>query len=336
MKRGKKLILLLAVLVVLTAAVLIVLRLDLEGTDAEEEENAGVSVFTLDPEAVTELTWTYEDETLTFAKSDSGWTYAEDSAFPLEESYLTAILTVLSDVTAGKTIASPEDPAQYGLEEPACTVTVTADTETELRIGNETGIGGERYLSVGDGNVYLVDEGILDSFAYGLLDLVAKESIPNMTNVTSLEVVSEVQSYTLSYEAANTEENSEDDSEEKVPVWFWNGDSELPLDTTLAEALVQAVTGMSWGACVDYAAADSLADYGLDAPTLTVTVNYTETADGETGASFVLEIGDYADGSCYARIAGSELVYWIDGSIGDSLMSVTYEDLCPETDQAEE
>lgn len=335
MKRGKKLMLLLAVLIVLIAAVLVVLHLDLEGTDTEEEDT-GVSVFTLDPEAATGLTWTYEDETLTFIKADGVWTYAEDSAFPLEESYLTAMLTVLSDVIAGKTIASPEDLAQYGLEEPACTVTVTADTETELRIGNETGIGGERYLSVGDGNVYLVDEGILDSFSYGLLDLVAKEAIPDMTDVTGLEVVSEVQSYTLSYVAADAEEDSEDDSEEEVPVWFWNGDSELPLDTTLTEALVKAVTGMNWGACVDYAAADSLADYGLDAPTLTVTVNYTETEDGETSASFVLEIGDYVDGSCYARIAGSDLVYWIDGSIGDSLMSAVYDDLSPEAAQAEE
>ena len=331
MKRGKKLLLLLAVLVILVAAVLIVLRLDPEGADTEEEDT-GVSVFTLDPETVTELRWTYEDEALTFVKSDGVWTYAEDSAFPLEESYLTAMLTVLSDVTAGKTIESPEDLAQYGLEGPACTVTVAADTEKELLIGDETGIGGERYLSVGDGNVYLVDEGILDSFSYGLLDLVAKEAIPDMTNVTSLEVASEVQSYTLSYAAAD----AEDDSEEKVPVWFWNGDSGLPLDTALTEALVQAVTGMSWGACVDYAAAGSLADYGLDAPTLTVTVNYTETEDGESSASFVLEIGDYVDGSCYARIAGSDLVYWIDGSIGDSLMSAVYDDLSAETARAEE
>ena len=344
MKRGKKLTLLLAVLVVLLAVTCAVLKFAPEDADTETED-PGVSVFTLDPETAAELTWTYEGETLTFVKAGDGWTYAGDSAFPLEESYLTSMLAALSDVIASKTIEAPEDLSQYGLSEPACAVTVTADATTELLIGDETGIGGERYLSVGDGNVYLVDAGILDSFSYQLLDLVKKESIPSMSSVTSLTVDSEVQSYTLSYAEADVEE----DSEEESYVWFWNGDSGLPLDTEQTEALVKTVTSMSWGQCVDYNAAGSLSAYGLDAPTLTVTVTYTETAqvetnetgeDGsavyetrETEADFTLEIGDYSDGVCYARIAGSQMVYQIDASIGDALLSITYEDLVSATEE---
>ena len=344
MKRGKKLTLLLAVLVVLLAVTCAVLKFAPEDTNAETEE-PGVSVFTLDPEAVTELTWTYEGETLTFVKTDGVWSYAGDSAFPPEESCLTSMLTALSDIVAGKTIEAPEDLSQYGLEQPACAVTVTTDTTAELLIGDETSIGGERYLSIGDGNVYLVDGSILDSFSYHLLDLVKKESIPSMNSVTSLAVDSEVQSYTLNCAEADTEE----DGEEKSSVWFWNGDNGLPLDTGLTEALIKTVTSMSWGQCMDYNAADSLSAYGLDAPTLTVTVNYMETAqvetnetdeDGnavyetrETEASFVLEIGDYSDGVCYARIAGSHMVYQIDASISDALLSTTYEDLVSATEE---
>lgn len=342
MKRGKKLIILLAVLAVLLAATCAVLKLAPDETDAETEDT-GVSVFTMDPNAATELTWTYEGETLTFVKGDGGWAYAGDSTFPLKESYLTSMLTALSDVVAGKTIESPEDLAQYGLEEPACTVTVTTDTTAELLIGDETGIGGERYLSTGDGNVYLVDAAILDNFSYRLLDLVEKETIPSMTDITSFAVTSNTRSFMLSYQ-----ENGEEDGY----VWFWNGDSELPLDTELAEALIETVTSMSWGACVDYSAADRLSDYGLDMPTVTVTVNYVETTqvetnetdeDGnpvyetrETSASFVLEIGEDAD-SCYARIAGSDIVYEIDASVADAMLTAAYDDLSPdsarETDQ---
>lgn len=338
MKRGKKLTLLLAVLVLLLAVTCAVLKFAPEDTDTEQEE-PGVSVFTLDPEAVTELTWTWEGETLTFVRTDGVWSYAEDGAFPLKESCLTSMLAALSDVVASKTIEEPEELSQYGLEEPACTVTVTADTTAELLIGDETGIGGERYLSVGDGNVYLVDESILDSFSYQLLDLVEKESIPAMNSVTGLVVDCETGEYTLS----RAETEPEEDGGEESYVWLWNGDSDLPLDTELTETLIKTVTSMSWGQCVDYNGADSLADYGLDAPTLTVTVNYTETVQVETNetdeegnavyetreteASFVLEIGDYSDGVCYARIAGSNMVYQIDGSIGDALLSTTYEDL---------
>lgn len=341
MKRGKKLILLLVILAVLIAVTFAVLKLTPEDTDAENEDT-GVSVFTLDPEAVTRLTWTYQEETITFVKSDDGWSCADDSAFPLEESYLTSMLTALSNVVANKTIEAPEDPAQYGLEEPACTVTVTAGAETEILIGDETGIGGERYLSIGDGNVYLVDEAILDSFSYSLLDLAAKESIPSMTDVTSLEVVSNTNSFTLSRLESGGEET--DDGEDSY-AWFWNGDSELPLDADLTEALIKTITAMSWGQCVDYNAADALSVYGLDAPIVTVTVNYVETTQVETNetdedgnavyetresdASFVLEIGENAD-SCYARIAGSGMVYQIDPSIGDAMLTAAYDDLKPD------
>lgn len=327
MKRGKKLIVLLAVLAVLLAATCAVLKLTPEDTDAEPEDT-GVSVFALDPEAVTELSWTYEGETLTFVKSDGAWAYAGDSAFPLDETYLTTILTALSGVTANKTIEAPEDLAQYGLEEPACAVTVTAGGAAGLLIGDETGIGGERYLSTGDGNVYLVDEDILDSFAYSLLDLVEKETIPSITGVTSLEVISNTQSFTLNY--------AESGGEEDDGVWLWNGDSELPLDTELTEALIETVTSMSWGACVDYNAAGTLSDYGLDAPVATVTVNYAETEQAEAGASFVLEIGEDASGTCYGRIAGSSMVYEIDASISDAMLTASCESLSPAADQTAE
>lgn len=109
MKRGKKLTLLLAVLVVLLAVTCAVLKFAPEDADTETED-PGVSVFTLDPETAAELTWTYEGETLTFVKAGDGWTYAGDSAFPLEESYLTSMLAALSDVIASKTIEAPGGP----------------------------------------------------------------------------------------------------------------------------------------------------------------------------------------------------------------------------------
>lgn len=78
-----------------------------------------------------------------------------------------------------------DDLAQYGLEEPECTITVTADTETVISVGSETSLDGLRYVSIGDGSVYLVDSGIYSSFCYGLYDLGAKEAIPDMSDLVS-------------------------------------------------------------------------------------------------------------------------------------------------------
>ena len=89
-----------------------------------------------------------------------------------------------------------------------------------------------------------------------------------------------------------------------------------------------------------------LADYGLDDPAVTVTVNYIETTEVETNEtdedgnpvyetreeekSFTLELGDYAKDGVYARIAGSEMVYLIDSAICDSLLYTEVSELLPD------
>ena len=44
----------------------------------------------------------------------------------------------------------------------------------------------------------------------------------------------------------------------------------------------------------------------------------------------MLEIGDYAEDGCYARIAGSDMVYLIDASICDSLLYTEVSELLPD------
>ena len=45
---------------------------------------------------------------------------------------------------------------------------------------------------------------------------------------------------------------------------------------------------------------------------------------------FVLEIGGYADSGCYARIAGSGMVYLIDLAVSDAMLYTTAADLLPD------
>ena len=185
MKRGKKLIALLAALVILTGAALAATLLNPERQEGSGQEEEKISIFTLDSDSVTALSWTYEEETLSFLCDGGQWSYADDAAFPLDSSYLEDMVTALSDVTASKSISEPEDLAQYGLEEPTCTVTVSTGEDRELRIGDATSLDGLRYCSTGDGNVYLVDSALLDAFSYGLSDLVQMETIPDMDSTDS-------------------------------------------------------------------------------------------------------------------------------------------------------
>ena len=253
------------------------------------------------------------------------------------------MLGELEELTSSKTIEAPDDLAEYGLDEPECSISVTAEAETTIDIGGETSLDGLRYVSIGDGNVYLVSSDLLTNFSCGLYDLVSKEAIPDMSDLVSFTV--ETASGTLDIEYLEDSGLAYTDRY----TWFSLADGEYTaLDNELTEDLVSLVTGLSWGECVDYDAdVKDLGDYGLDTPSVTVSVSYIETTEVETNETdedgepvyetreeektFNLELGSYsADGGCYARIAGSEMIYLIDAGVCDSLLYADTASLLPE------
>lgn len=322
MKRGKKLGILLLALVILCGAAFVAKQLNTDVADAGEEEDTSVTILSVDASQVTELSWEYT-ESLSFTYDGESWAYAGDDAFPLDESYLEAIMTALSDLSAAKAIENVEDFDQYGLADPACTVTVEADSQIVLTIGDESSAGDSLYVSIGDGNVYMVDVSLLDNFAYGLYDLVDTESIPTMSNVTSLTIDAETQSLELVYL-----ENSGLAYSDSYTWFLKTGDDYTTLDTELTETLLSTFTGLSWVSCVDYNAQD-LSLYGLDSPAATITIAYTTTEEASE-ETFVLEIGSYSDSYCYARIAGSNMVYLVDAAISDNALYFTAAGLLPD------
>lgn len=341
MKRKNKLGLLMACLVLLIVGAVAAIKMNAD-TTAETETAESVTIFALEDGDIT-LSWTNEDALLTFRKSEDIWSYPEDEAFPLDDSILNLMTAALSKISATKTIENPEELSQYGLLEPQCTITVVqGDTETEILLGDETGLGGSRYLSLGDGSVYLVDSTILDDFSYGLLDLVDMEAIPDMSAPVSVTVENRDTALIFDYLADSGRAYSDS------YVWFLNqGDDYVTLDTELTENYLSAVTELSWLRCVSYQADKAqLTDYGLNNPAVVVTVQYIETTqqatnetdeDGETvyetveeEKTFVLELGDDTDEGCYARIQGSDMVYLVDSTVVDTLSYTTYQELLPD------
>ncbi len=334
MKRGKKLFVLLLVLAVLLGATYAASFLARES--AEEEETVYTTIFTVDPEDVTRISWDYSEE-LSFTREGDTWVYDADATFPLEESFLDAMLEQLQQITSSKTIEDVEDWDQYTLEVPICEITVTAgDTRSTIKIGEETALGGERYVSIGDGNAYLVDSSFLSAFSYGLYDVLKMEPIPDMSDVYGMTYLSGSDSYEIQL----LEDSGLAYSDEYV--WFMG---EKPLDTDLTKTLMRYVTDMTWQECVNYNARD-MSQYGLSDPAASITVYYLETVevatqetdeDGNTvyetqenKKTYTLEIGAETDDGYYARIQGSNMVYLISSSAAETLLYTTYEDLLPD------
>ena len=320
MKRGKKLLLLLAALAVVTGGAAAALKLNSQDEDAD----TSYSVFTLDTSGVTELKCTYKGETAALNYSGGKWSCQDDASFPVNQDLAKTMVSTLADIKAVKTISSPEDLSEYGLDEPVCDIAVTADAAHEIKLGSETSLGGQYYISTGDGNVYIVSDSTLeDTFSKGLYDVIQEESLPDMSDVTDFSV--KTASGTLSLIHKTDSGYAYSDNYE----WFIrNGSGYTALDTSAAQSLAEQVTGLVWTKCVDYKAGDRLAAYGLDEPAATVTVGYTDS--NGAAASFVLEIGGSTDSGNYARIADSGMIYLIDSAAADAVTSAAVSSLLPD------
>ncbi|HIY07150.1 MAG TPA: DUF4340 domain-containing protein [Candidatus Evtepia faecigallinarum] len=138
--RGKKLVLLLGILLVLMAVTILVMELV---PDESAQEETAVTIFTLDMDQVTTLSWAYEGEEVSLERDgENNWTYPADDTFPLDQTYPDAMVQTLSEIQADRIIEDPEDLSEYGLADPVCAITVQAGESRELAIGDETSLGG--------------------------------------------------------------------------------------------------------------------------------------------------------------------------------------------------
>ena len=320
MKRSKKIFALLGVLVIMIVATFIVQALTPDEDTSLTGDDAVVNILSLDTAMIEALSWTYEEQTLSFVFYEDTWSYADDKSFPLNSSYISSMLSSIKNINAEKTIENVQDFSQYGLSEPACTISIGCGTDYTLLIGDETAVDSLRYFSIGDGNVYLVDSSILDAFSYGLYDLVQNESIPDMSDVSSVTIATADNTLVLEYvQTTDADGNS-------TYSWCYNDNNEqVILDSEYTESFISNITDFTFGECANYNADDeTLAAYKLSSPTVTATVVYIEN---EETKEFTLEFASYMDSIGFVRIADSRMVYSIDTAIIDTLLNTTYDDL---------
>lgn len=188
MKRKTRVIALCAVLL---CAVGITVAVSLMEKEREDIAESGEVVFSLPVDEVDALAWTYTDgegekQSFSFTKGD-GWIWDEDADFPADGELLDSLLERFASLQAAFVIENVTDYAQYGLDEPQCTIDITAwETAYEISLGNFSELDGQRYLSLGDGSVYLVNDDPLDYYAITLDDLLRDDEIPALTDVTEL------------------------------------------------------------------------------------------------------------------------------------------------------
>ena len=209
MKRSKRLYILLGVLVVVCAGTYGVLQYE---ERKEQISNSEEVVLEISGDDVTGLSWEYNSETLSFHKGDI-WTYDDDEAFPVNEDKINELLDVFREFGVSFVIEDVEDYGQYGLDDPVCTIHIeTADETYEIQLGDYSTMDSERYVSIGDGNVYLVQEDPLDSFDAVLRDMIRNDETPSFGSAQVAQIqFSGSEEYQISYEEDSTDTYCADD-----------------------------------------------------------------------------------------------------------------------------
>lgn len=335
MRKATKLYALLGVLLVVCIAAFAVSRY--EGKK-EQIKNSGEVILEIPTDSVTALSWTNDSGTFSFTK-DETWVYDDDNAFPVDEEKINDLLEQFTSFAATFTIDDVEDYTQYGLDEPVCTIHISAGEESyTVELGDFSKMDEQRYVSIGDGKAYLVSHDPLDEFDAVLRDMILDDTIPEFDTAEQIEF-SGSENYTIIRDEDGKSICADD-------IYFTDGQ---PLDTDNVDAVLSAIQSLSLTNYVSYNVTDEeLTTFGLDDPELTVKMEYSTRDDDENvedSGTLLLRISrnpeeiaayeeavekdedDLPDVTCYVRVGQSQIVYEISQSVYDQLTAVSYDTL---------
>ena len=257
---------------------------------------------------VTSIRYAYGGETLTLNYDSGSWTLADDPDYHLDASACNTMVTALASLNAKRQLtAQPGE--DYGLADPAVTVTVTAAGETNtFAFGTENPVTGDLYVQkAGDDAVYTVSGNKAACFELTKADLFGAFNPAGLT-ASALESVSiTTGSGTLALNAVSEPAEAESDSSESAAdsttyqtVWRLADEPSADLDDSKVQSILSALAGYVTAQITD---ADSSA-YGFDAPLATVRA---ASADGNV----TLRYAENADG-CWMMVEGDSSVYAVD------------------------
>lgn len=351
MKRKTRLIILCCVLAVAVGAAV---GLSLYSEEAEQIAESGEVVFELPVDEVTALSWEYTDEegeTVSLAfTNNGGWSYDGDASFPVDGEALTELLDYFAAMPAAFVIEDVTDYGQYGLEEPLCTINITAgETEYEIALGDYSELDYQRYLSLGDGKVYLVNDDPMELYKITLDDLMLDDTIPAFVDVERVEF-SGAENYVI--------ERDENGGSYRAGDVYYTENGEV-LDTDSVNDFVTYIAALGLEDYYTYDATETeLAETGLDEPELTVTIDYPESGEEDAEMlTFTISFSRSAtdkltdwdevlaaleeesedaeetaeptdeDAVAYLRVGESAIIYEIGYDTFKAIMACSYDDL---------
>lgn len=138
-----------------------------EQRDKDSETQGQVNLTIADSDDANAFSYIVDGTTYSYTKRGDDWTCENDASLKLDADKITTLLDNLKKVTAAEAITEYNSIADYGLDQPQNTITVTCgDETTTIDIGDYNEMLQEYYIKVsGDDKIYLVDSTLKDAFS---------------------------------------------------------------------------------------------------------------------------------------------------------------------------
>ena len=281
-------------------------------------------IVNIDADALTQISWTADSKTLTFVKGDDGWTQSGDDAFPVDQEKISNLLEHFAPLTASFVIEDVEDFGQYGLDDPTATATLTtSDGDTTLQFGTYSTMDSKRYVTLGDGTVYLIDDDVTEALSTDHDDFMQTDAVPDYDTIDSIVATGET-AFTASYLPDETHTYTDD-----YDYYAVDGDSYTALADSKIKSFISKLKNLDYSDYMTYRASTAdLSVYDMDAPTETFTMTYTE--DKEQGSFALAFAKGQDDGNYYFRMGDSEIICKMDEDDYNDITATTADTLRPD------
>ena len=285
--------------------------------DRREEELVSVTVQRRGVEP-----WTlYRTESGTLMPEGSeGWTVAEQQGQLLQEA-----VTQLryEEILTEDPAVYRENPADFGLEEPLVTVTgrYTDQTETTIRVGNDTGLeDGWHYVTTdGDERLYAVASSLVEDLnvEYELLHPVPRPEIyaALLDRITVQDGEKTIAEWTL--QGAVEDRDAASNWAVTEPFFY-------PADEEKTENLKKSAENLRLGAYTAPATEENLAKYGFELPRRILRFHMSAGSTGTVSDSGVYDVTEHEESTVTLIIGGApdELADYV--RFGDEIFTVSH------------
>jgi hypothetical protein len=251
------------------------------------------------------------------------WRYLPDKDFPLDQNKFQSIISTIRFLKAVRTFEPSESLSSYGLENPACGFTATDVDGKSLTMLIGTSTNNDYYaMKQNDTLVHTVSSLLVTYLNYTLNDLAELETFPSLKEETiaSIQIISGNKTLKLEKETVNTGQEAgetgkgEGGTGENKPeyTWYLNKDgSRTAADDLSVASILNQLGSLAFEGCENYKTKQqAFSDYGLDRPSITLTVTYNLAEDGKAASeSYKLSIGSLnKEGNAYYAVKDSSVM----------------------------